>query len=54
MVHVVLCFVCFTYSLNRVTNNLVAGKRLYHDKRTFKEIDENLHQLDEAMVSDEE
>ncbi len=30
-------------------------KRLYHDKRTFKEIDdENLHQLDEDMVSDEE
>jgi hypothetical protein len=27
---------------------------LYHDKRTFKEIDENLHQLDEDMVSDEE
>ncbi len=29
-------------------------KRLYHDKRTFKEIYENLHQLDEDMVLDDE
>jgi hypothetical protein len=29
-------------------------KRLYHDKRTFQQIDEHLHQLDEDMVSDDE
>jgi hypothetical protein len=29
-------------------------KRMYYDKRTFKVIDKNLHQLVKDMVSDEE